>query len=569
MCKTAKQRRRRSASWISSGVVAAALVSAPAAPAAERYPEARPSTRAQAVELLRSATETRLSCLSPAVQTVGAPALGQSPAARRAIDLLQRRPSFVSERTYDSPDGISVRYTTAAEAFDRIADVDSDGDGLPDLVATTLHGLRSARHLLVDSLGLPSPTSLEVLLVELGDGVDGFVVPPRAARRTRIVLDSTPAAASGARVAAIHQYAHVVAITAGAGFPAGWAEALANWTTLRLEGPQDPSTLELLNNRLQNLARGLLSDDLELAAGNALWLAFVDEFYGPAALKLTVEELAKGGATTTALDRAIRRATSDDLASAFREFHLWTMLVGARSNGQHFSFAKLLSTPDFASSADGLPALSVQADRAVATLGATQIRLQSDVRRGGLRVYFEGEFTARWEADLLLVGERGTLNRIPLVLSEENRGEHTLPLDGMREAILLIRNIGSEAGDTPHRYTYAAHVEKDFPYTLVTAEARPVRRPDGGVLVAWETASERQLVGFNVLRYRSTESMATTVNPVWIPALGDAAIPTSYRYIDLSATPGQGYVYRIQGITRDGLTSLSDPISFVPTPAPR
>jgi len=551
---------------IRSGVAAAALlVCVPAAVAAERFPETRPSTRARAVELLRAGTESRLRCLSPAIQAVGATPLGQSPAARRAIDLLQRRPSFVSEQVYDSPDDISVRYTTAAGAFDRVADVDGNGDGMPDLVATTLHGLRSARHLLVDSLGLPAPAKIEVLLVELGDGVDGYVAPARGAARIRIVLDATPAATDpGARAAA-----HVVAIAAGAGFPAGWAEALATWTTLRLEGPRDPLTLDLLDNRLQQLARGLLSDDLDLAAGNALWLAFVDEFYGPAALKLTIEELARGGATTTALDRAIRRATSDNLASAFREFHLWTLLVGARSNGKHFSFAELLSAPDFASTADGLPALSVQADRAVATLGATQVRLQPDVHRGGLHVYFEGEFTARWEADLLLIGERGTLHRIPLVLSEENRGEHTLPLDGMREAILLIRNVGSEGGDAQHRYTYAAHVEKGFPFKLVTAEARPVQRPDGGVLVAWETASEQQLVGFNVLRYRNTKGIATTINPVWIPALGDAATPTSYRFVDLSATPGQGYVYRIQGITRDGLTSLSDPISFVPNPAPR
>ena len=71
------------------------------------------------------------------------------------------------------------------------------------------------------------------------------------------------------------------------------------------------------------------------------------------------------------------------------------------------------------------------------------------------------------------------------------------------------------------------------------------------------------------MRYPNTKGIATTINPVWIPALGDAATPTSYRFVDLSATPGQGYVYRIQGITRDGLTSLSDPISFVPNPVPR
>ena len=44
-----------------------------------------------------------------------------------------------------------------------------------------------------------------------------------------------------------------------------------------------------------------------------------------------------------------------------------------------------------------------------------------------------------------------------------------------------------------------------------------------GVLVSWETLSERRLVGFNVVRTRDDSDEVVRVNPIWVPAVGDAA----------------------------------------------
>jgi hypothetical protein len=172
----------------------------------------------------------------------------------------------------------------------------------------------------------------------------------------------------------------------------------------------------------------------------------------------------------------------------------------------------------------------------------------------GLR--FEGQVGATWDADLLLVDENGTLRRLALDLSAEGWGEATVPLDQVAEALLLVRNLGSIDG-AAHRYTYAVHRDRGYPVEIASLEARSEA---DAVDVSWETTSERELIGFNVLRVREGGGAETVVNPVWIPALGEFDELTSYQFADRSAEPGVDYVYRLQAITADGLTSLSDPV---------
>jgi hypothetical protein len=185
------------------------------------------------------------------------------------------------------------------------------------------------------------------------------------------------------------------------------------------------------------------------------------------------------------------------------------------------------------------------------------VRIRPEGARGGIRVHFDGEFPGRWQADLLLIGVDGTKHRVPFELAAPGRGDLTVPADGVEEAILLIRNLASE--EVPaRRYTYALEADRDYPFDLVSLEA--IATP-GGIALAWETASEQDLVGFNVLRAPERGGAAVAVNAVWIPALGTPSAPTAYRFLDATAESGESYVYRIQGITRRGLTRLSDPIA--------
>jgi hypothetical protein len=183
---------------------------------------------------------------------------------------------------------------------------------------------------------------------------------------------------------------------------------------------------------------------------------------------------------------------------------------------------------------------------------------------GGLRLRFEGEFDVRWEVDLLLVDPRGQVHRLPLPLSAEGRGEITVPLDHVAEALMLVRNLEGESAPA-QRYTYSAHHERSYPVDLIDFAATRQPRSDRGIVVSWQTVTEQDLVGFNILRRRSDGTGESVVNPVWVPALGLLTGElTSYQFVDRSAEPDAAYHYRIQAITRTGLSSYSDAVFVAP-----
>jgi hypothetical protein len=81
------------------------------------------------------------------------------------------------------------------------------------------------------------------------------------------------------------------------------------------------------------------------------------------------------------------------------------------------------------------------------------------------------------------------------------------------------------------------------------------------VYVSWETLSETGVLGFDVLRTREDGGLPVRLNPVWVPAVGDRSTSAHYQFFDATAEPGVTYDYRVEGITPEGLTSLSEPAS--------
>ena len=523
------------------------------ASAATGFPETGPSSGAHAVKLIREGFGSTGPCLTPEILDARGPSRST---VEHSLQLLRRRRPFVAGTAIEGPAGIQIRYATAPYARNRIDTTDADRDGRPDVLNGTLAGLEEAHWLFTERLGLPHPERLQVVLVELGPDLEGYTVPPTPRSPAALVLDATPReGAAGARRAAMHQYAHAVTLAMDGAFPVDWSEALAVWTGLADGGEPDATTAAAIDLRLSVMHRGLFDGGRQAAAGNAIWFAFVDESYGDGAVGLTVEELAGAAPAATAISTAVEALSGESFSAVFREFHLWTILVGPRADGHHFPFAANLAGPRFASASRGLPALAVHSDPPVAPFGAAQIRLEPEQVEGGLRIHFEGEFPARWETDLLLVGESGAVHRLALDASTDDGVEAIIPLDGLAEALLLVRNVGSEDG-LAHRYTWSAHRESGFPFELATME---VDRRSNGVLVEWETASEQQLVGFNILRRRG-DGEVVTINPVWIPALGSETRATSYSFLDTTAEPGVTYHYTVQGVTGGGLTSVTVPI---------
>ncbi len=415
--------------------------------------------------------------------------------------------------------------------------------------------LSETRRLLLDGYGLSVPGRFTVVLAPVESGADGYLVPGMDDTGPVMVLNY-PVRSERLTRSAVHQYAHAAAMAGATPVPAGWAEAFATWVGIRRTGFPSLPERKILEHRRDHLQDGLDSGNLELSAGNALWFLYLDEAFGPESVRLTLEEL-RHGITSEALERGVRRAAGYSLREAFRDFHLWVVLTGERSTGRHLKFAHSLSEPRFASRAETFPALSVHADSPVGSIGAAQVLLSGDgAKTGGLVLRFEGELGTDWEADVLLARLDGTMHRIPFELGADGRGEATLPLSEMQEALLLIRNLNSEpSGD--QRYTWAAYRDTAYPFELNVLEALPVEHGPAGIRVAWETESEQDLVGFNILRVPESGGAPVRINPIRVPAIGDLSSATSYQYIDGTAEPGRSYVYHLEGITRDGLASRS------------
>jgi hypothetical protein len=553
---------RRFPRLLAIGLALGVGLSMPIAAGAAPFPEPRPTTPAEAIALLCPDLDSRSLCIRAHLSSFHPSSFDDSVGVRRATELLAGSSASITVLESIEPSGIVIRFDAETP---RVTSIGRSGDssvGSLAQVDATREGLEQARALLVGQLELPAPRLSEVVIAELGDRVDGFFVPGRGRAGTgRIVLDATPTAGpEGLRRAAIRQYAYATAVGMNYGLPPGWAEAFATWTSIKIGG-LDANDEPVLSARLEGMDAGLLSPAPALAAGNALWFAFVEQAYGLNAIRLMVQELSGAQPVALALDRAMRRASDLDLGDAFREFHLWSVLTGERSDDRHFDFASQLRFPGFVTESRGLPALSVHREAPISALGSDQVLLLPQESHGGMRVHFEGDLSADWNVDLVIVNRRGIKHRVPVSLSPERRGEVVAPLDDLQEAWLLVRNVGSDDG-AAHRYSYFASYEPGFPFEMSELRVRRQASAEDRVVVAWDTAIEHDLVGFNILRRLEGGDVEQTINPVWIPALGGFADETSYRYVDRTAEPGVSYVYRIQGITTSGLSSYSEPTTI-------
>jgi hypothetical protein len=111
---------------------------------------------------------------------------------------------------------------------------------------------------------------------------------------------------------------------------------------------------------------------------------------------------------------------------------------------------------------------------------------------------------------------------------------------------------------------YASYTRSQItPVTLASLSAEGV---ENGILISWETVTETNNFGFNILRAESTDGERLQINPEIIfssLAPGDP-FGSSYEYLDETALPGVEYIYWLVDIPLDGTeTGLHGPISAV------
>ncbi|MEA2008752.1 MAG: hypothetical protein U9O54_06490, partial [Chloroflexota bacterium] len=75
------------------------------------------------------------------------------------------------------------------------------------------------------------------------------------------------------------------------------------------------------------------------------------------------------------------------------------------------------------------------------------------------------------------------------------------------------------------------------------------------VIITWETASEVDTVGFDVLRGETPDGDFTKINDELIPASVDPFSENSYTYTDDNARSQTTYYYQLLDVEADGTTT--------------
>lgn len=111
---------------------------------------------------------------------------------------------------------------------------------------------------------------------------------------------------------------------------------------------------------------------------------------------------------------------------------------------------------------------------------------------------------------------------------------------------------------------YAAYTEDQItPVTLVNLSAIGV---EDGILISWETVTEANNLGFNIMRAESVDGGQVQINPELIMsevAPGDM-FGAAYEYLDETAVEGVTYYYWLIDVPLDGsLPGVHGPIGAV------
>jgi len=500
-------------------------------------------------------------CATPLVLLLARPDPPPSPALQQALAAISARPALDQEKIAVTRDGrFAVHYPGAPRSSGSLS-ADRDRNGLPDLVDRVSEALAASRSFLVGRLGYPAPSAegerLDVFLIDLGHGIEGYAVPRAEDLPPFIVLDGG-LTADRVMPATLHQVAHLTLLSLAPRAPRWWAEASASFLTLTATGDLKAHDAGL-RLRQQSPGRGLAADTLMLMEGSLLWPFFLAERSGdPGVVRLVWEEMAAQGIDVLpATDLALRRY-GQTLLDAHREFVAWNLFTGERDDGQHYSLGRSLPAATLATAGTDVPFRIETAD-AIDPLGAAAFRLPGDGRRGTIDLELAAE-GGRPAADLLIFYRSGVAQPllVPFALDASGSGGVSVPWGDTREAWIVLRNDALPAAGSAARFELRGSLNPYAPYDLASFTATPT---GASILLEWTTAPEKGLAAWNVYRSETPGGPFTRLNQVAVPAFGDSASDIGYIFVDGYVHPGRRYYYLLEGLTSLGLPQRSHVVS--------
>jgi hypothetical protein len=509
-------------------------------------------------------------CATPLTLLLTRPDAPLPPALDQAALAIETRPVLDSERIALTHDGKAAIHYPGASPSSGLMSIDRDRNGVPDLIDRIAEALVTSRSTLLARLGYPWPAPegerLEVFVVDLGHGLEGFAVPRQdvaapaggssAGRAPFIVLD---AGLSSDRVmaATLHQVAHLSLLSAVERSSRAWSEASASYLTL-LATNDLPAHEAALRARLASTGRGLASDSMLLMEGGLLWPLFLAERAGdPSIVRQIWHEMAAQGTDPLAATDLVLRRSGRTLQDALREYAAWNLFTGDRDDGQHYAAGRSLPTAPLVEAPAGEPVRFEPAEP-VEPLGSAVFGLPGDGKGGAIDI----EVTADGGhpgADLLVFyrssGPQPVL--VPITLDSSGGGRVSLPWADVRETWIVMRNDALPGGGST-RFEARALPDPYAPFDLASFTAAAT---GPSILLEWTTASEKGLMAWNIYRAETPGGPYTRLNSVAVPAMGDTATDTGYIFVDEMAVPGRRYYYLLEGLTTLGLPQRSHVVS--------
>ncbi len=137
-------------------------------------------------------------------------------------------------------------------------------------------------------------------------------------------------------------------------------------------------------------------------------------------------------------------------------------------------------------------------------------------------------------------------------------------LTGNSSAILRFQ-LDSNSGSEAAFFDFVRFSDGPIPVELTSFVAAAMAT---GVELTWETASEQDNLGFNILRTMGMRERST-INVSLIPGAGTTLEPMFYSYVDHDVAVGSTYRYWLEQIDFQGTTELFGPVSVTtPTALP-
>jgi hypothetical protein len=485
-------------------------------------------------------------CVTPLFLAAGSETTTVSDAMRQAMAGLATLTVLPEERQHPTRDGHFLLHYAR------------DTELTPESLARIAEALVAARGYLTGTLAYPDPAPagerVQVYLVHLGHGLEGFVVPARGTDRSAggtLLLDSS-LPTDRIMPAVLHQVAHLSLLSLAAG-DTWWHEATASFLTLY--GTSDyEGARAALRARLTTPATSLASDGLLEMQGALLWPLFLAERTGdPGIVRRIWAEVAAGSGTLAAADAVLKQGYGLSLPAALREMVIWNLQTGTRDDGQHYSAARQMPEAALVTLGPALP-LQPGSIQPVEPMASMAFRLPEQRLGGSLRITLRAQ-GGQPAADMLMFrhddGDRPLLVPVPM---DHGIGEVSVPWSGVREAWIVMRNEADPEGGDAAQFELEATHDPFAPFDLAGFTAEAVGRT---VVLQWTTASEKGMVGWNLYRADRPVGPFARINTVALPAYGDGASDTGYLFVDEGATPGRRYYYLVEGVTSAGLVERS------------